>query len=215
MCTTSGDVTSGELTGPAPRYDQTINGTHTMPNDSSAATKHGVEIIFPPERIAVRLEELAGEISARGLEKLLIVAVLKGSFVFAADLIRALYRAGLEPDVDFITLSSYKRSTTSSGQVAILRDLDLDVAGRNVLIVDDVLDSGRTLAFAKDLISARGARSILTCVLLEKRTPRAVNLVADFRAFECPPVFVVGYGMDVAHRYRELPFVGRVVHGTT
>ncbi len=91
-----------------------------------------------------------------------------------------------------------------------MRDLDLDVAGRNVLVIDDVLDSGRTLAFAKDLISARGARSINTCVLLDKQERRAVDIEADFKAFTCPHVFVVGYGMDVAHRYRELPFVGKV-----
>lgn len=130
--------------------------------------------------------------------------------MFAADLIRALHNAGMAPEVDFLTLSSYKKSRTSSGQVSILRDLDLEVDGRNVLIIDDVLDSGRTLAFAKDLLSARGARSILTCVLLDKKVPRAVNIKADFRAFECPDTFVVGYGMDVAHRYRELPFVGKL-----
>lgn len=170
----------------------------------------GVEVIFPPEQIAERLDELAHEIAARKLDQLLVVAVLKGSFVFAADLIRALYRVGLAPEVDFLTLSSYRKSRTSSGKVDILRDLDLDVAGRNVLVIDDVLDSGRTLAFAKDLITARGAKQILTCVLLEKKVPRAVELEADFHAFQCPEVFVVGYGMDVAHRYRELPFVGRI-----
>ena len=110
-----------------------------------------------------------------------------------------------------MTLSSYRKARISSGQVSILRDMDLDVRGRNVLIVDDVLDSGRTLAFAKDLIAARGAQSIRTCVLLDKQVARAVNLEPDYCAFECPDVFVVGYGMDVAHRYRELPFVGRVV----
>jgi hypoxanthine phosphoribosyltransferase len=171
-----------------------------------------VEIIFSAETIAGRIADLAGEIAAHALERLLVVAVLKGSFVFAADLIRALHAKGLAPEVDFLTLSSYRKSRTSSGNVEILRDLDLDVRNRNVLIIDDVLDSGRTLAFAKDLLSARGARSIQTCVLLDKQTKRAVNLVADFRAFECPEVFVVGYGMDVAHRYRELPFVGRVVN---
>lgn len=140
-----------------------------------------------------------------------MVAILKGSFVFAADLIRALHRVGLEPEVDFMTLSSYRRGTRSAGRVDILRDLDLDVRGRNVLIVDDVLESGRTLAFAKDLIAAREARRILTCVLLDKKVARAVSVEADLAAFACPEVFVVGYGMDVAHRYRELPFVGRVV----
>ncbi|MGQ0672937.1 MAG: hypoxanthine phosphoribosyltransferase [Hyphomicrobium sp.] len=177
---------------------------------SDKAVANDVEVIFTADRIAERLEALAAEIAARGYERLLVVAVLKGSFVFAADLIRALNRAGLEPEVDFLTLSSYKKSKTSSGRVEILRDLDLGVEDRNVLLVDDVLDSGRTLVFAKDLISARGARSISTCVLLDKAVARAVNVAADFRAFECADEFVVGYGMDVAHRYRELPYVGRV-----
>jgi hypoxanthine phosphoribosyltransferase len=169
-----------------------------------------IDVIFTPEQIAERLEALAVEITKAASEPLLVVPILKGSFVFAADLIRAMHRAGLEPEVDFLTLSSYKKSRTSSGTVEILRDLDLNVERRHVLIVDDVLDSGRTLVFAKDLIAARGAASVRTCVLLDKNVPRAVNVVADFRAFECPDTFVVGYGMDVAHRYRELPYVGRV-----
>ncbi len=170
-----------------------------------------VDVVFPAETIAARLEVLAQEIAVLNLDSLLVVAVLKGSFVFAADLIRALNRAGLEPEVDFITLSSYRKNRVSRGSVDILRDVEMDVVGRNVLLVDDVLDSGRTLAFAKDLLSARGAKSIRTCVLLNKKTPRAVNVAADFSAFECGEEFVVGYGMDVAHRYRELPYVGRIV----
>jgi hypoxanthine phosphoribosyltransferase len=170
-----------------------------------------LEIIFSPEAIAQRLGELAREIANERADNLMVVAILKGSFVFAADLIRALHRVGLAPEIDFMTLSSYRKARTSAGQVTILRDMDLDVRGRNVLIVDDVLDSGRTLAFAKDLIAARGAKSIKTCVLLDKRVKRAVNLEPEYCAFECPDTFVVGYGMDVAHRYRELPFVGRVV----
>lgn len=177
---------------------------------SSSLANAKLEVIFSAERIAARLGELAEDIAARGLDKPLVAAVLKGSFVFAADLIRALHLAGIEPEVDFLTLSSYRRGTKSAGRVDILRDLDLDVRDRNVILVDDVLESGRTLAFAKDLIAARGARSILTCVLLDKKTTRAVAIEADLAAFECPNVFVVGYGMDVAHRYRELPFVGRV-----
>jgi hypoxanthine phosphoribosyltransferase len=169
-----------------------------------------VEVIFPPEQIAQRLDELATEIAACKLERLLVIAVLKGSFVFAADLIRAMHTKGMAPEIDFLTLSSYKKSRISSGQVSILRDLDLDVTNRNVLLIDDILESGRTLAFAKDLLAARGATRILTCVLLEKNVKRAVAIEADFRAFMCPELFVVGYGMDVAHRFRELPFVGHV-----
>lgn len=180
---------------------------HTAPDDKAS---ENIEVIFSPEMIAARINELASEIAAARMEPLLVVAVLKGSFVFAADLIRALNRAGLEPEVDFITLSSYRKNRVSQGSVDILRDVEMDVAGRNVLLVDDVLDSGRTLAFAKDLLSARGARSIKTCVLLAKATQRAVNVGADFRAFDCPETFVVGYGMDVAHRFRELPYVGRL-----
>ncbi len=179
----------------------------------SEATTGGqeIEVIYPADQIAARIATLAGEIALARLERLLVVAVLKGSFVFAADLIRALHRAGLEPEVDFLTLSSYRRSTRSIGTIEILRDMDLDVSGRNVLLVDDILDTGRTLVFAKDLIAARGARRIMTCVLLNKKVRRAVQMEADFKAFDCAPVFVVGYGMDVAHRYRELPYVGRLM----
>lgn len=170
-----------------------------------------IETIYSADQIRARLETLAGEIAAAKPQNLLVVPVLKGSFVFAADLLRALHAANLTPEVDFLTLSSYRKSRTSLGQVSILRDLDLDVQNRHVILVDDVLDSGRTLAFAKDLLSARGAARIETCVLLDKNAPRAVSIEADYCAFTCPNVFVVGYGMDVAHRYRELPFVGRLV----
>lgn len=171
---------------------------------------NGFDVLFSADSIAQRLTVIANEIAARQLEPLLVVAILKGSFVFAADLIRALHGVGMQPEVDFITLSSYRKAKVSSGSVEILRDVELDVAGRNVLLVDDVLDSGRTLAFAKDLIAARGAASVSTCVLLNKAIRRAVHVTADFCAFECPAEFVVGYGMDAAHRFRELPFVARL-----
>ena len=170
-----------------------------------------IETIFSAGEIHDRLQSLAAEIAAGQPKNLLVIPVLKGSFVFAADLLRALYAAGLAPEVDFLTLSSYRKSRSSTGQVSILRDLDLDVQHRHVILIDDVLDSGRTLAFAKDLIAARGAARIETCVLLDKEAPRAVSIEPDYCAFACPNVFVVGYGMDVAHRYRELPFVGRLV----
>jgi hypoxanthine phosphoribosyltransferase len=125
-----------------------------------------IETIYSAEAISARLEGLAGEIAVKKPQNLLVVPILKGSFVFAADLIRALHAAGLAPEVDFLTLSSYRKSRVSSGQVSILRDLDVDVQRRHVILIDDVLDSGRTLAFAKDLISARGATLIETCVLL-------------------------------------------------
>jgi hypoxanthine phosphoribosyltransferase len=170
-----------------------------------------IETIFTADVIAERLNALALQIAEKKPQHLLVVPILKGSFVFAADLLRALNRAGVTPEVDFLTLSSYRKNKVSSGQVSILRDLELEVDGRHVILVDDVLDSGRTLAFAKDLISARGAAKVETCVLLDKQAPRAVNVSADYFAFVCPNVFVVGYGMDVAHRYRELPFVGRIL----
>lgn len=170
-----------------------------------------IEVVYSATAIAERIDGLARSIAALGLERLLVVAVLKGSFVFAADLIRALHRAGLSPEIDFMSLSSYRDTTKSSGRVEIVRDIETEVAGRDVLVVDDILESGRTLAFAKDLIAARGARKVLTCVLLDKPVPRAAEIVADYSAFECPNVFVVGYGMDLAHRFRELPFVGRLV----
>jgi len=176
--------------------------------------KERIDVVFSAEEIATRIDGVAHRIAATGLQRPLVIAVLKGSFVFAADLIRALHRTGLSPEVDFITLSSYRTSTKSSGVVEILRDIETDVKGRHVLLIDDILESGRTLAFAKDLIAARGAAKVVTCVLLNKPVQRAVEIVADHSVFDCPPdLFVVGYGMDLAHRFRELPFVGRLIQG--
>ena len=169
-----------------------------------------IEVIYTAEAIADRIAELARTIAGLELDRLLVVPILTGSFVFASDLLRGLHRAGLAPEVDFLSVSSYRDGTKSVGQVDILRDLRLDVAGRDVLLIDDILDTGRTLAFAKDLIAARGAKRVISCVLLDKKVRRSVSIDADYTAFECPPVFVVGYGMDLASRFRELPFVGRV-----
>src|SRR5580700_3574342 len=157
-----------------------------------------VKVLFDERTIAERTEELAREIAAAKPKDLLVVAILKGSFMFAADLLRALHRAGLEPQVEFFHLSRYLSGTVSSGTVKILRDIESSVRDRDVLLVDDILESGRTLAFAKHLLAARGGK-------------RVVEIGADFVGFACPDVFVVGYGMDVAHCYRELPFIGRVV----
>jgi hypoxanthine phosphoribosyltransferase len=170
-----------------------------------------VKILFDEAVIAERVKGLAVEIAAVEPKDLLVVAVLKGSFMFAADLIRALHRVGLEPHVEFIHLSSYREGTVSSGTVRILKDIESSVRERDILLVDDILESGRTLAFAKDLLVARGARRVMICAMLEKPGKRAVQIAADFVGFSSPDVFVVGYGMDVAHSYRELPFIGRVV----
>jgi hypoxanthine phosphoribosyltransferase len=169
-----------------------------------------IRTLFDANAIATRNEALAQEIKAAALDRMLVIAVLKGSFIFAADLIRALHAAGLAPEVEFVSLSSYRDGTISSGTVTILHDIESDVRGRDVLLVDDILESGRTLAYAKDLFAARGASRVLTCVLLEKPGKRAVSLDADFVGFVCPDLFVVGYGMDVAHAFRQLPFVGVV-----
>src|SRR5918993_4162682 len=146
-----------------------------------------VRILFDDAAIARRNEDMAREIATAQPKDLLVVAVLKGSFMFAADLIRALHRAGLAPQVEFIHLSSYRAATVSTGQVEILRDVESAVRERDVLLVDDILESGRTLVFAKDLLVARGARRVLTAVLLEKPGKRAVEIRADF-------VGVVAYG---------------------
>ncbi|MBM6593425.1 hypoxanthine phosphoribosyltransferase [Microvirga pudoricolor] len=167
-----------------------------------------IRVLFDEKAIAQRIEEIARVVAESQPKNLLVVAVLKGSFMFAADLIRALHRAGLEPQVEFVHLSSYRTGTVSTGQVEILRDVESDVRGRDVLLVDDILESGRTVVFAKDLLMARGARNVMTAVLLEKPGKRAVTIHADYVGFTCPDVFVVGYGMDVAHSYRQLPFVG-------
>jgi hypoxanthine phosphoribosyltransferase len=169
-----------------------------------------VKVLFSEAEIAGRVEELAEAIRKAELKDLLVIAVLKGSFMFAADLLRSLHRKGLQPQVEFVHLSSYLEGTVSQGHITILKDIESSVSGRDVLLVDDILESGRTLAFAKDLLIARGANRVLISVMLEKPGKRAVQVQADFVGFNSPDVFVVGYGMDVAHNFRELPFIGVV-----
>lgn len=167
--------------------------------------------VFEADAIAARVEAMAGEIAAHAPHDLVIVAVLRGSFIFAADLVRALHRAGLAPAIEFMQLSSYQEGQVSSGVVSITKDIDSPVEGRDVLLIDDILESGRTLAFAKDLLSARGARRVQAAVLVEKPGKRAVSFEADFVGFSAPDRFLVGYGMDVAHKCRELPFIGELM----
>ena len=169
-----------------------------------------IRVLYDAPSIAARNRDIAAAIAAAGYENLLVVSILKGSFVFAADLIRALHEAGMSPEVEFITLSSYRTGTVSAGEVTVLRDIETDVAGRDVLLIDDILESGRTLAYARALMQSRGARRVGIAVLLDKPGKLAQPLKADHVGFICPDLFVVGYGMDVAHAFRELPFVGVV-----
>jgi hypoxanthine phosphoribosyltransferase len=172
---------------------------------------HRIAVLFSESEISERIEVIAKAIAEKRPHRLLVVPVLKGSFVFAADLIRAMHRAGLSPEVDFMMLASYREKTTSSGQVEVLRDVESPIAERDILLIDDILESGRTLAYAKDLLAARGAKSVSTAVLLEKPGHLAADIEADHRGFICPDKFVVGYGMDMAHQFRELPFVDHVL----
>jgi hypoxanthine phosphoribosyltransferase len=178
-----------------------------------AGERSDVDILFSTESIADRVDKLGAEISQTMDRNCMVIAVLKGSFVFCADLIRSLHRAGMHPRIDFLTLSSYGTGTESSGEVRITRDITDDVAGMDVLLLDDILESGRTMAFAKELIQKRGAKSVNICVFLDKPNKRKVAIDADHVGFVCPDQFVVGYGLDYAHYYRELPFVGVLRQG--
>ena len=168
-----------------------------------------IDVLFSEEKIQEQIEKMAKEIAKNPKNDLLVVAVLKGSFIFAADLVRALYRAGLAPEVEFITLSSYGTGTEGKA-VKIIKDIDSNVEGRDVLLIDEILESGNTLRFARDLMYERGAKDVGLAVLLDKESKRKGELVADHVGFICPDYFVVGYGMDVAYAFRELPYVGIV-----
>ncbi|MBM3543604.1 MAG: hypoxanthine phosphoribosyltransferase [Alphaproteobacteria bacterium] len=169
-----------------------------------------IKPLFSAEQIAARVDELARDLAALPLDDLVIVGVLKGSVRFAEDLVRALRGQELRPELDFLQLASYGDDTRSSGKVEIVHDVEIPLAGRDAVIADDILDSGRTLSFAKALLESRGARTVRTCVLLDKQVKRAIEITPDFVGFLCPPVYVVGYGMDLAGRYRDLPFIGEV-----
>jgi hypoxanthine phosphoribosyltransferase len=168
-----------------------------------------IEVLFSASTIAMRNLELAKDIATRDYHDLLVVSILKGSFVFAADLIRAMHDAGLAPEVEFITISSFGAGTVA-GEIKVLRDIDNNVAGRDIILIDDILESGNTLKFTRDLFLGRGAKSVSVAVLLDKSVRRKADVSADFTGFECPDYFVVGYGMDVGHAFRELPYVGVV-----
>lgn len=169
-----------------------------------------IETLYTETQIARRLEELAAQFAQDLPRDIMIVALLRGSFVFAADLLRAMHRTGMHPEVDFLTLASYGERRVSSGEVVIQRDIAEPVQGRDVLIIDDILESGRTLTLARDLLTSRGAASTRIAVLLEKPGKRAVQINADYVGFTIPDRFVVGYGLDDANRWRELPYIGAI-----
>ena len=163
-------------------------------------------ILFSQEEIDLRLGELAAEINRdyAGKEPMLI-SVLRGSFVFMADLTR---KIDLPCTVDFMAVSSYGKGTTSSGQVQITKDLSDDIEGKDILVVEDILDSGNTLNYLMKLLQARHPASIRLCTLLDKPERRVVPVQADYVGFTIPDEFVVGYGLDYAEKYRNLPYIG-------
>ncbi len=169
-----------------------------------------IDVLVSAQDITERVNGIAKEIALDMSPNIMIVSLLRGSFVFTADLIRALHFSGVQPQVDFMTLASYGNAIESSGKVQIIRDIVEDVRGREILIVDDILESGNTLTFARNLIRDRGAASIKIAVMLEKPNKRKADINADFVGFTIPDKFVVGYGLDYANYYRELPFIGAI-----
>jgi len=170
-------------------------------------------VLIPAERIAARVVALAGEIAAAldpaaRAEGLLVVGPLKGSVIFMADLVRALHAHLDHVEIDFLGLSSYGAGTTSTGTVTLDGEPRHPVAGRHVLLVDDIVDTGRTLAFAQGWLRDQGVASLRTCTLLDKPARRVVPVPVEHVGFEIEDVFVVGYGTDYAERHRELPYIG-------
>lgn len=164
------------------------------------------KVLISEETLQEKVAELAKQISEDYAGKdLLLVSVLKGGFVFAADLFRSL---SIPASVDFMAVSSYGASSKSSGVVKILKDLDRPVEGKDVLIVEDILDSGVTLNYLKDLLLHRGVKSLKICTILNKPDRRKADIAADYVGFDIPDEFVVGYGLDYDEKYRNLPFVG-------
>jgi hypoxanthine phosphoribosyltransferase len=165
------------------------------------------EILITAEQIATRVGELGAEITADYAGRTpLLVSVLKGSLIFVADLMRAI-SGPLE--VDFLAVSSYGAATKSSGVVKILKDLDNDVSGRDVLVVEDIIDSGLTLRYLLDRLSSQQPASLRTCSLLVRKGDQVDDLTIDYVGFRLPPAFVIGYGLDVAQQYRNLPYIAR------
>ena len=168
-----------------------------------------IDQMISAKAISARIEELAREIRTAfaGTDKLVVVGLLRGSFVFIADLVREL---DMNVEVDFLEASSYGDSTESSREVRILKDLRGEIAGRDVLVVEDIVDTGHTLHHVTTLLKSREPARLKTIALLDKPSRREVDMKADWTGFEIPDEFVVGYGIDYAQRNRNLPYIGKV-----
>lgn len=174
-----------------------------------APPNYVIDPLISAKAIAARIEALADEIKAEfaDTERLIVVGLLRGSFVFIADLVREL---DLVVEVDFIETSSYGNATESSREVRILKDLRGEIEGRDVLVVEDIVDTGHTLAHVLNLLKSRRPRKLRCIALLDKPARRETSVRADWVGFEIPDEFVVGYGIDYAQRNRNLPFIGKV-----
>src|ERR1044071_7404816 len=167
-------------------------------------------VIVTEAQIRDKVDELAKQVAASvgQVESLLLVGVLKGAIMFMADFARALGRYGPPVEVEFMAVSSYGQGTTSSGVVRILKDLDRDIAGRHVIVVEDIVDSGLTLSWLLKSLESRAAASVEVVALFRKPDAIKVHVPVKYVGFDIPSEFVVGYGLDFAERYRELPYVG-------
>lgn len=172
----------------------------------SFADQDILEVLFTEDQLKARVTELGAAITRdyRGKSPVL-VSVLRGSYIFMADLTRSI---DLPCTVDFMSVSSYGKGTTSSGQVNILKDLSEPIEGKDLIIVEDILDSGNTLFYLRDVLLARKPASVAICTLMDKPERRAKEIKADYAGFHIPDAFVVGYGLDYAERYRNLPYIG-------
>jgi hypoxanthine phosphoribosyltransferase len=166
-----------------------------------------VEILLSEQQIQKRVAELAAEIRRDFPEDVHLVAVLKGAFMFLSDLVR--HMTG-NVTLDFMAVSSYAKGRTSSGEVRMLKDLDSALDGRNVIIVEDIVDTGLTLTYLQDILRARNPRALRTACLLSKPSRRQVDVAVEYIGFTIEDRFVVGYGLDYAEQYRNLPHIGVV-----
>jgi hypoxanthine phosphoribosyltransferase len=164
--------------------------------------------LFDEQEVARRVEAVAAEINAVVPRDIVLVGVLKGSFVFTADLIRALDRGGLRPEVEFLRLSSYGSGKESSGDVRLIGEPPRGIGGRVALLIDDIADTGRSFTYALTVLERCGVTRVWTCALIDKPSRREVEFVPDFIGFTVGDVFVVGYGIDYAEAYRHLPYIG-------